>query len=113
MPPSSLSYQVANSGSQIRLKSSRFIDHYLYVAAVNGPNYHSTGSTGELTYESVIETVALSSIMTPCTGGTLAVYASNCEEGVQQKALFDIETVALRLLSIYHSIYLSILLRLI
>jgi hypothetical protein len=43
--------------------------------------------------------------MTPCTGGTLPVYASNCEEGVQQKALFDIETVALRL-SIYLSIYL-------
>lgn len=46
------------------------------------------------------------SIMTPCTGGTLPVYASNCEEGVQQKALFDIETVALRLLYIYLSIYL-------
>ena len=57
---SSLSHQVANSRTQIRLKSSRFIDHYLYVAAVDGPNYHPTGSTGELTYESVIETVALS-----------------------------------------------------
>ena len=51
---------MANSCTQIRLKSSRFIDHYLYVAAGDGPNYHSTGSTGELTYESVIEIVALS-----------------------------------------------------
>jgi hypothetical protein len=48
---SSLSHQVANSGTQIRLKSSRFIDHYLYVAALDGPNYHPTGSTGELTYD--------------------------------------------------------------